>query len=105
MQCLWLNIRILIKMPFLYWLDENRYTVSTQWLRSYENEFELEAKGGINIIKKKINFDLIKVNQNQRAKEEDLKYFKSSFERIFFDENFFDMFEISKMRKFILDVI
>ena len=38
------------------------------------------------ITHKKINFDLIKVKQNQRAKEEDLKYFKSSFERIFFDE-------------------
>ena len=74
-------------------------------IKSKDETFELEAKGRINIIKKKINFDLIKVNQNQRAKEEDLKYFKSSFERIFFDENFFDMFEISKMRKFILDVI
>ena len=46
----------------------------------------------------------ITVNQNQKAKEKDLKYFKSSFERIFFDKNFLDMFKISKIKKFILDL-
>ena len=65
---------------------------------------DAEAKGRINILRKIINFDEIAVNQNQKAKEEDLKYFKSSFERIFFDENFLDMFEISKIKKFILDI-
>ena len=73
-------------------------------IKSKDETFDLEAKGRINILRQIINFDLITVNQNQKAKEEDLKYFKSSFERIFFDKNFLDMFKISKIKKFILDL-
>ena len=73
-------------------------------IKSKDETFDLEAKGRINILRKIINFDIITVNQNQKANEEELKYFKSSFERIFFDKNFLDMFEISKIRKFILDL-
>ena len=73
-------------------------------IKSKDETLDLEVKGRINIIRKIINFDVITVNQNQKAKEEDLKYFKSSFERIFFNKNFLEMFEISKIRKFILDL-
>ena len=31
-------------MPFLYWLDDERYTISTQWSKNHEDEFEEEAK-------------------------------------------------------------
>ena len=31
-------------MPFLYWLDNERYTISTQWNKNHEDEFEEEAK-------------------------------------------------------------
>ena len=31
-------------MPFLYWLDDKRYTISTQWSKNHEDEFEEEAK-------------------------------------------------------------
>ena len=74
-------------------------------IKSKDETFDLEVKGRINILRKIINFDVITVNQNQKAKEEDLKYFKSSFERIFFEKKFLEMFEISKIRKFILDLI
>ena len=72
--------------------------------KSKDETFDLEAKGRINILRKIINFDVITVNQNQKAKEKDLKYFKSSFERIFFEKNFLDMFKISKIKQFILDL-
>ena len=78
MQCLWLNIRILIKMPFLYWLDENRYTVSTQWLRSYENEFELEAKVIDRILDNIFDQALINLSELQ-LKQDDYKKHKEFY--------------------------
>ena len=37
--------------------------------------------------------------------KEDLKYFKNSFENILFDKNFSEIFEIKKIRNFILEII
>ena len=34
----------------------------------------------------------------------DLKYFKSVFENIVFDDNFINIFNLSKLRKFILEI-
>jgi len=31
-------------MPFLYWLDDEGYIISTQWNKNHEDEFEEEAK-------------------------------------------------------------
>ena len=44
--------------------------------------------GSLNILNKKINFKSISVNNDYNASKEDLLYFKDTFERIIFDENF-----------------
>ena len=73
----------------------------------YENKKEallLNVKGNLNILNKKINIDFVKTKQNYHASKEDIKYFKNSFENILFDQNFISMFDISKLRKFILEI-
>ena len=36
------------------------------------------------------------------ANEEDTKYFKETFENILFDDGFFSMFKMNKIKKFLL---
>ena len=64
----------------------------------------LKVKGNLNILNKKINFEQISLNEKKFPKE-DLKYFKNSFENILFDKNFSEIFEIKKIRNFILEII
>ena len=52
----------------------------------------------------KINFDFIKTNNSYEATNEDLEYFKLTFEKILFDKSFIEMFDISKIRKFIVEI-
>ena len=44
------------------------------------------------------------MNENYKATNEDIKYFKSSFENILFDKNFQNIFDLSKLKKFILEI-
>ena len=52
-----------------------------------------------------INFKTIKVNENYKATQEDLKYFKKTFENILFDDNFIEIFNISKIKKFVSEIL
>ena len=65
---------------------------------------ELKAKGNLNILNKKINFDRIFLNEKKLQKE-DLKYLKNSFETILFNESFLEIFEIKKIKNYILEII
>ena len=65
---------------------------------------KLNFSGNLNILNKKINFKKININDNYNASKEDLKYFKETFENIFFDENFTKIFSLKKIRRFILEV-
>ncbi len=65
--------------------------------------FELNTKGSINILNKKINFKKISSN-NYKASKEDLKYFKNRFEKILLKENFLDIFDLKKIKNFILEI-
>tara|TARA_B100001059_G_scaffold107179_1_gene106820 strand:+ start:1872 stop:3194 length:1323 start_codon:yes stop_codon:yes gene_type:complete len=66
--------------------------------------FELKVKGNLSIFNRKINFKNITVNDSYNASTEDLKYFKSSFENILFDENFLEIFNLKKIKNFIIEV-
>ena len=65
---------------------------------------ELKIAGNLNILGNKINFSNIEMNDKYKASKEDLKYFKSVFENIVFDDNFINIFNLSKLRKFILEI-
>jgi hypothetical protein len=64
----------------------------------------LKVKGNLNILNKKINFDRISLNEKNSSKE-DLKFFKNSFENILFDESFLEIFEIKKIKNFVIEII
>ena len=64
----------------------------------------LKVKGNLNILTKKINFLNLTINDSNTASQEDLKYFKKSFEKILLDNNIFDIFNSEKLKNFILDI-
>ena len=64
---------------------------------------KINTKGNLNILSKKINFKEILINDDFSSPE-DLKYFKNTFENIFFDKSVFEIFELKKIRKFITEL-
>ena len=58
----------------------------------------------INILNNKINFKNITMNQSYNASNEDLNYFKQSFEAILFNQDFLSIFELDKIKEFILEI-
>ena len=44
------------------------------------------------------------MNKKNRLNEEDLKYYKTTFENILFDKNFLKIFDLKKIKKFILEI-
>ena len=54
---------------------------------------------------REIPSNLIKINENYIATNGDLKYFKESFENILFDKNFLRIFDFTKIKKFVSQII
>ena len=73
-------------------------------IKNKNKSFDLKVRGNLNILNNKINFSSIDLNDNYKASKEDLKYFKSAFENILFDEGFMNIFIFTKIRKFILEI-
>ena len=73
-------------------------------IESSDEVSELKVKGNLNILNKKINFEQISLNDKKFPKE-DLRYFKNSFENILLDKSFLEIFEINKIRNYILKII
>ena len=105
------NLNILEEYPILYFnckiIVNNKKRLfkklSIKTKKKNENS-EIETKGYLNIISKKINFDKISLNGNNSTIE-DLKYYKDTFESILFEKNFSDMFDLKKIKSFILEII
>ena len=73
-------------------------------LKTQNEPFNLKVKGNLNILNKKINFVKVEMNNKYNASQEDLEFFKNSFESILFDGNFNEIFRLSKIRKFIYEI-
>tara|TARA_B100001057_G_scaffold476781_1_gene545198 strand:- start:268 stop:1668 length:1401 start_codon:yes stop_codon:yes gene_type:complete len=83
------------KRKFLKKLDINYKT---------KNEpFKLSSRGKLNILKNKVNFDYIKINNNESSAE-DLKYYKNIFENSFFEKNSLINFNKENIKKFIIEI-
>ena len=65
----------------------------------------LNIEGSLNLLNRKINFKKINIGENYIANEADTKYFKETFERILFDDGFFSIFRMNKIKEFFLEVI
>jgi len=65
----------------------------------------LNVEGSLNLLNKKINFKKININDNYVANKTDIKYFKKTFENILFDDDFFGIFRMNKIKEFLLEII
>ena len=65
---------------------------------------KIYAKGNLNILNKKINFKSVSINENYKATKEDLKYFKTAFEKILLNNSFYEVFDRKKIKDFILEI-
>ena len=66
---------------------------------------ELNIEGSLNLLNRKVNFQNISIEKKNKLNEEDLEYFKETFENVLFDEGFFMIFNKNKIKNFILEVI
>ena len=69
-----------------------------------KNSLQIKSRGNINILKNKINFDEITSNDNKFSKE-DLIFFKTKFENTLLDEDFAGIFKLSKIKKFLEEIL
>jgi hypothetical protein len=107
------NINLLIEYPILYFDCKITSKDKKKFLKGFsiknknknKNEiFNIKVEGNVNILNNKINFKNITANQDYEASKEDLNYFKTSFERIFFNKNLLGIFDIKKIREFIIEI-
>ena len=70
-----------------------------------KDPFDVDVEGSLNIYNKKINFNKIKLKDDYLANKEDKQYFKDMFEKILYDEDFFNIFKIDKIKSFFIAVI
>ena len=66
--------------------------------------FNLRVKGNLSVINNKINFKEISMNNSYKASNADLNYFKEKFENILFKDNFIKIFNLKKIKEFILEI-
>ena len=73
--------------------------------KTINKQKQINIEGSLNLINKKVNFKKININDSYKANKEDMKYFKTVFETILYDENFFQIFNKNKIKLFILEII
>ena len=105
------DLNILAEYPLLYFdcfiliNDKKKLLKKFSIISKSSNDIlEYKVKGNLNILNKKINFDQILLNEIKLPKE-DLKYLKNSFETILFNESFLEIFEMKKIKNYILEII
>ncbi len=105
------NLNLLEEYPIIYFYCNIKSPDMKDLLKkinvnySKKNEvIDLDIQGNLNILNNKINFDKITMNENYKASNIDLKYFKSTFEKIIFNKDFIDMFDLKKIRSFIYEI-
>ena len=106
------NINLLSQFPIFYFDCSISSPNKKKFLKIFNVNYKSKKKtlnlvttGNLNILNNKVNFDKIQFNDNYNATEEDLKYFKNTFEKIMLDKNFIDMFSFSKIQKLISEIL
>ena len=105
------NVNLLEEFPLLFFDCSINSETKRGLLKKFnlnikedDKTFNLNVKGNLSILNKKINFKDISLNKNYKASIEDLDYFKKNFENILFNEDFIEIFNNDKIRKFILEI-
>ena len=104
------NLNLLDEFPIIYFNCLIESPDKRKLLKKIEIDYKrkkekllLKVNGNLNILNNKINFDNLVVN-NIKSSQDDLNYYKTSFENIIFNENFLKIFDLSKIRKFIIEI-
>jgi len=105
------NLNFLEEYPLLFFdcsIDsENREDLLKKFsvkLKDKDKTLKLNLNGNISILKNKININSVSMNKVYEASDEDLRYFKDTFENIVFDKRFIEIFSFKKIKKFILEI-
>ena len=105
------NINFLEEYPLLFFDCSFDLYHKQKFLKNFSIEeknedknFKLHTKGNLNILNKKINLKSVSTDDNYKASNEDLIYFKNTFENILFDKSFLDIFDLKKIKSFILEL-
>jgi hypothetical protein len=105
------TINLLEEFPLLYFNCNLNAQDKKEFLKKFsikikekDEFFNLNVEGNLNILNKKVNFKNISINKNYKASKEDLIYFKITFERIFFDKNIIEIFNLKKIKEFIIEI-
>ena len=104
------NLNLLDEFPIIYFNCLIESPDKRKLLKKIEIDYKrkkekllLKVDGNLNILNNKINFDNLIVN-NIKSSQDDLNYYKTSFENIIFNENFLKIFDLPKIRKFIIEI-
>tara|TARA_B100001057_G_scaffold480000_1_gene552332 strand:- start:404 stop:1696 length:1293 start_codon:yes stop_codon:yes gene_type:complete len=105
------NINLLEEYPLLFFDCNINSDNKQKFLKQFsidspskDETLKLSVVGNINILNQKINFKKILLNAKYDASKEDLKYFKYAFESILFKKSFLEIFNLKKVKEFILEV-
>ena len=105
------NANLLEEYPLLFFDCSINLNSKKDFLKKFDINikknnkiFNLNVKGNISVFNNKINFKEISVNKNYKAPNEDLNYLKEKFENIVFDDNFIKIFNLKKIKEFILEI-
>ena len=106
------NINFLEEFPMLFFdcfiKIENKKNFFKKFAIKIKNKndgkLKLSFKGNLSVLNKKISFKKISINDNYEASKEDLRYFKETFENVFFDKNYIEIFNLKKVKEFIIEI-
>ena len=105
------NINLLDEFPLLFFncsiFSKDKKKLLKEFSIKTKKEQEplnIKFEGNLNILNNKINLKNIMINDDYVASKNDLKYFKDSFEAVFFKKNFFEIFNLKKVKLFVLEV-
>ncbi len=104
------NINLLEEFPLLFFdckvvsNNKKKFLKNFSVRTSSDEILNLNVKGTLNILNNKINFKDISLNEKYLASKEDLSFFKNTFEKILLDKSFIDIFNMKKIKNFILEV-
>ncbi len=105
------KVNLLEEYPVLFFNCKLNSSDKKKLLKKFDIKYKirnepisLNLRGNMNLLNNKINFDFIEIN-NDLGSKEDLKYYKINFEEIVFDENFLDIFDLLKIRKFLTEIL
>ena len=106
------NINFLEEFPMLFFdcfiQIENKKNFFKKFAIKIKNKndgkLKLSFKGNLSVLNKKISFKKISINDNYEASKEDLRYFKETFENVFFDKNYIEILNLKKVKEFIIEI-